>query len=50
MNPALLRRTLKAQFMIMRRNRLAGRPGLAEHRIPVVYSDRYAVVFDLRRR
>ncbi len=49
-NPALLRRTLKAQFMIMRRNRLAGRPGLAEHRIPVVYSDRYAVVFDLRRR
>ena len=49
-NPALLRRRLGAEVMIMRRNRIAGRPGLAEQRIPIVYSDRWAVVFDLRGR
>ena len=47
-DPGLLRRRLGADFMIMRRNRGGGRPGLARGRIPVVYSDRWAMVFDLR--
>ena len=47
---ALLHRRLGGDFMIMRRNRVPGRPGLAEGRIPVVYSDKWALIFDLRQQ
>ena len=49
-NAALLRRRLGAEFMVMRRNRIRGRPGLARGMLPVVYSDRWALVYDLRGR
>ena len=46
MDPGLLRRALKADVMVMRRNRVEGRPGL--ERLRVVYSDSRAMVYDLR--
>ena len=45
-DPGLLRDRLGAQVMVMRKARIAGRPGL--ERLRTVYSDRWAVVFDLR--
>ena len=45
-DPKLLRRALSADVMVMRRNRVAGRPGL--DRLRVVYSDKWAMVYDLR--
>ena len=44
-DPNLLRRRLGADVMVMRRNRVAGRPGL--ERLRVVYSDKWAMVFEL---
>jgi hypothetical protein len=49
-DPALLRSRLGADFMVMRRGRVPGRPGLDRGMLPVVYSDSWAVVFDLRPR
>ncbi len=49
-NPDIVRARLGADYMIMRRGRVQGRPGLSQGRLPVAYSDRWAVVFDLRPR